>query len=157
MCFIEPLSTWTRMMRYWPKRKTPRRGKCKKMHGKTWDGRQLEPETDRKIGAPNPQLKGSQVSPCWPPQLIKSWCRSRMIRPWRGLASWREILVKDLETSIVAFMEIIVMTHLNAMTWSNKLRPLSNRENYNDMSAKKWQTHHKNRLLEGRVNASGHL
>ena len=142
--------------RYWPKRKSLRRGKGKKMPGRTGDRRWLELETDGKIGTPNPPLEGSQASPCWLPRLIRSWCRSKMIQPWRGLASWKEIPARDLETSIAAFIGIMVTTHPNAMTWSNRLRPLSDRENYNDSSVKKRQTHHRSRLQEGITSAPSH-
>ena len=41
-------------MHYWPKRKDPRRGIGGKIPGKIEDGRQLEPGTDERIGAPKP-------------------------------------------------------------------------------------------------------
>ena len=56
--FLEPLSTLTQKMYYWHKSKNPRRGKGKKTHGKTGDGRQLGQETDGRTGTLNHPLEG---------------------------------------------------------------------------------------------------
>ena len=136
-CFIELLSTWTLKTRYLLERRNPRRGKGKKMHDKTGDGRRPKPEINGRIGALSPRLEDLRTSPRWLPLSIKSWYRSRMMQPWCGPASWREIPIRGPETNIAVFIETTVTTRLNAMTWSSRLKPLLDKGNYNDSSIKK--------------------
>ena len=86
------------------------------MHDKAEDRRWLGPETDGRIGAPNPLLEGSQASPRWLPQSTKFWCKSRTKKPWHFLASWKEIPVKDPKTSTAVFTTITDMKLSTAMT-----------------------------------------
>ena len=54
MCFTRQPSTLMRKMHYWPKKRSPRKGKDKKTNRWTRGGRWLEPENDRMTDAPNP-------------------------------------------------------------------------------------------------------
>ena len=49
-----------------------------------------------------------------------------------------------------------VATRLNVMTWSSRLRPWLDKGNYNNLSTKKRQIHHKNKLLEEIMSTPNH-
>ena len=114
------LSTWMQKTHCWPKKRSLRRGKDKRRHGRTRSEILQGMETDGRIGTPNPPLGGSQASPHWLPRSTKSWYKLRTKEPWHFPTSWRETPIRGLETSIAAFIVITIMTHPTAATWSNK-------------------------------------
>ena len=54
------------------------------------------------------------------PHLTKYWCRSKTTHPWNGQRRWKEILANRKKASTVISTEIMDMTRMSAMTWSNK-------------------------------------
>ena len=114
------LSTWMQKTHCWPEKRSLRREKDNRRHGRTSGENQQGVETDRRIGTLNPPLGGSQASLHWLPQSTNSWCRLRTKEPWHFPTSWRETSIRGLETSIAAFIVITVMTHPTSTTWSNK-------------------------------------